>query len=134
MSKQTDRKRNQRPSAGAPKRTAVARSSRSAVDRQAASGSGNQATRDGQAHRSYAAVFFRWLFTIFSGRWVLTIFLIAIFLGLLLLITGNDFDRFFLLTGIGLVVAALLGWVISLLRNRRPHGSSHEGAPPPEQN
>jgi hypothetical protein len=53
---------------------------------------------------------------------------------LLLLITGNDFDRFFLLTGIGLVVAALLGWVISLLRNRRPHGSSHEGAPPPEQN
>ncbi len=60
---------------------------------------------------------FTWLWTTFWGHAVLTVSLALTWIGILLLITGNNFDRFFLFLGISLIIVALVSWVIYVVRH-----------------
>ncbi|MGI6546094.1 MAG: hypothetical protein ACOX2M_06675 [Fastidiosipilaceae bacterium] len=60
---------------------------------------------------------FTWLWTTYWGHAVLTVLTALAWIGILLLITGNNFDRFFLFLGISLIIIALVSWVIYVVRH-----------------
>lgn len=53
-----------------------------------------------------------------GGRFVLLLVSVVCILGLDFLISLNQFDRFFLLLGIELIAAVLIGWIRFVLRGR----------------
>ena len=53
-----------------------------------------------------------------AGRFLLILVAVICILGLDFLVSLNQFDRFFLLLGIELIAAVLIGWILFVLRGR----------------
>lgn len=75
--------------------------------------------RRGTEQATAAESVWKWLRQTFLGRFVLLTILIIVWIGLLLLFTGNRFDQFFLWLGISTILVILTAWVVHLVRSRK---------------
>lgn len=53
-----------------------------------------------------------------AGRFILVTFAVLCVLGVDFLVSLNQFDRFFMLLGIELIAAVLIGWILFVLHGR----------------
>lgn len=73
--------------------------------------------RSTQSAPSFASLFFKFAKNP-AGKVLLYILGVLVIIGLDILITLNNFDRFFVLLGIELILSVLIGWVIFVLKDR----------------
>lgn len=84
---------------------------RHASSKQARSGNRPASSRRKQKKRSFWRVFFSLLWRSWFGRVCIVGFIAAAITGLNLLVSQNQYDLFFTMTGIELIVIALAGWL-----------------------
>ncbi|MDD3867872.1 MAG: hypothetical protein PHX55_09710 [Eubacteriales bacterium] len=73
-------------------------------------------TRRGRRHRGLLSNFLTLVSLTFFGRMLMITLLGAVILSLNLLVSGNQFDLFFLITGLELIGVAIFFWLRFLLK------------------
>ena len=96
-------------------------------------GRSSRVKQEQPANRPVLKTVWRWLIQTPLGRLVFGILAAALLLAAVLLAVGNQFDRFYLILGLLILLAAVMRWIFFIRRDALRHCArpgSDDGTPP----